>query len=157
MLNPETGTDEYEDVNTTSQKTKRRRAVNKGHRLQRLIADMLRGDGAQVEMARNAVLWRRGRPGEQPRPFSVRHDIFGCWDMIVAQGGRRWFVQVTTLNNVSYKRAKIRAAGFPCTPDDRIYGHEKGRVFRELCGPDFAMPGRFVVAPPIGAAPVKAW
>jgi hypothetical protein len=126
----------------------RRRAYAKGLRLERLVQRDLEAQGAWVERAHKVVRYRPAKNGGAPEPFSVHHDILGLFDLLaVMPDGRRCFVQVTTLENVGHKRAKILAAGFPATVDDRILAHEGGRRFRELRGPDFVMPGRTLTLP----------
>ena len=61
--------------------------------------------------------------------------------------GRRSLVQVTTLTNVAARRVKFIQSGLRLTPDDAILAQETGRRFRELRGPDFAMPGRSLTLP----------
>ena len=136
-------------MNDDLRRARRRRAQAKGARLERLVQAALEAEGAKVERAPKVVRWRPAEePGGKPQPFSTRHDFFGCWDfMAVMPDGRRCMVQVTTLENVAHKRVKILRAGFPSTPDDRILAQEKGRRFRELVGPAFAMPGRTLTLP----------
>lgn len=88
----------------------------------------------------------------------MRYDFWGCWDLVAAfPDGRRCCIQVTTLANVASHRLKILRSGFPATADDAILAHEKGRTFREIRGPSFAMPGRHLVLPPLPRRPKKVW
>ncbi len=135
---------------------KRRRAGAMGYRLQRLVRHALEAEGARVEVARKALIWAKDKdhPERPAAPRSVRHDFFGCWDqMAVFADGRRCFVQVTTLTNVAAHRRRILRSGFPATGDDAILAHENRRVFRELRGPLFAMPGRTLTLPALPRTP----
>lgn len=142
-------------------KAGRRRAHAKGQRLERLVRHDLEAQGARVESAPKVVVWKRDVEAEEGgaaagarRPLTVRHDFFGVWDMLaVMPDGRRCMVQVTTLENVAHKRRKILASGFPATADDRILAQERGRLFRELWGPDFRMPGRARMVAPMPRPP----
>jgi hypothetical protein len=135
----------------------RRRAEAKGRRLQAIVKAALEAEGAMTETAKKVLVWRRrgaqeghSGPGDGARPFSVSHDFWNCFDLICAfPDGRRCCVQVTTLANVASHRLKILRSGFPATADDAILAHEKGRSFRELRGPLFQMPGRYLVLPPL--------
>ena len=129
----------------------RRRAQAKGQRLERLVQAALEAEGAKVERAPKVVRWKAPEaPGERPRPFSVHHDFFGCGDLLVFwPDGRRSLIQVTTLTNVAARRVKFLQSGLRLTPDDAILAHQGRRTFRELRGPDFAMPGRVLVLPPL--------
>lgn len=148
------------DARAVEQDGRRRRrgAQARGYRLQRLVRHALEVEGAQVEVARKALVWKidPDHPARPPLPMSVRHDWFGCWDMVaVFADGRRSFVQVTTLTNVAPHRLKIIRSGFPATRDDAILAHERGRVFRELRGPGFQMPGRSLTLPPLPRNPLR--
>ena len=129
----------------------RRRAQAKGQRLERLVQAALEAEGAKVERAPKIVRWRPpDEPGGRPQPFTTHHDFFGCADLLaIFPDGRRALVQVTTLTNVAARRVKFLQSGLRLTPDDAILAQEHGRRFRELRGPDFAMPGRVLVLPPL--------
>lgn len=111
----------------------------KGRRLQLLAKAFYADQGYHVEVAHNKVLWIPDKATGKRRPISLSHDYFGCWDLMVCSAGARFFVQVCTLSDSSTRRNKILASRFPCTERDAILAHERGRVFRLLRGPLFAL------------------
>ena len=143
--------------------TPRQRAYAKGLRLERLVQAALEAEGAKVERAPKIVRWRPAdEPGGKPQPFTTHHDFFGCADLLaIFPDGRRSLVQVTTLTNVAARRVKFIQSGLRLTQNDAILAQEAGRRFRELRGPDFAMPGRTLTLPalprarPKGGDPVR--
>lgn len=137
---PAIGAKAVPGVTPSPRKLSRKAAEAKGRRLQLLMRDYFVAQGCRVEVARKAVVWYfNERLGK--RTFAqVRHDYYGLWDLIVQwPSGARTFCQVTTLHHVHDKRVKILQDGFPTTREDIIAGHEKGRTFRVLRGPAFAL------------------
>lgn len=119
--------------------------AKKGRELQRLARAYCEAKGARVETAPNIVRWikpnRSKGPANGPaRPISTHHDFFGCMDLLVLwPDGRRSFYQVTVLEAVSTRRAKILSDGFPASDQDAILGYKGGRDrhFRVFPGPTF--------------------
>ena len=62
---------------------------------------------------------------------------------------------MTTLTNVAARRVKFIQSGLRLTQNDAILAQEAGRRFRELRGPDFAMPGRILMLPAMAVAARK--
>lgn len=128
----------------------RKRTEAKGRALQLLARDYFLSLGYLVQVTQKKVLWipdaKLGR-----RPIARNQDMFGCWDLAVVraheEGRTVFFVQVTTLSNVSGHRSKILDATFPAMPDDLLLAHEGGRRFRVLRGPLFAMSDERVEVP----------
>lgn len=119
----------------------RKRAEATGRRLQLLARDYFLSQGMRVEIAQKKMLTfpNKSKPGTFIH-ISKKHDYFGLWDLVVVGPGgegARFFVQVTTLNNVAAKRTAILESGFPATGYDLVLGHEGGRRFRVLRGPEF--------------------
>jgi len=110
-----------------------------GRKLQLLARDYYLSLGCRVDVAEKKVRWFPDPTTGRVIPRTFDHDFFGCWDLIVVQGPRRFFVQVTTLAHVSNKRARIASEKFPASKHDVILGWEKGRVFRVLRGPEFVI------------------
>ncbi len=109
-----------------------------------------------MEVARKAAVWTRDaeHPERPAKPRSLRVDILGVADLLAMMpDGRRCLIQVTTIENVGSHRRRFLQARFPVTPDDAILAHEQGRRFRELRGPDFAMPGRTLLLPALPKKP----
>jgi hypothetical protein len=137
---PAAGTTETTDTASSLARRARKAAEAKGRRLQRLMRDYYVAQGCRVEVARKAVVWYFNAALGKRTFAQVRHDYFGLWDLcVVDPDGQVSWCQVTTLTNVYAKRAKILANGFPASRRDIIAGHEKGRTFRVLRGPAFAV------------------
>jgi hypothetical protein len=147
-------------------RTARQKTTEKGRRIMRVAKRLLEDRGALVATAANALKWLKTPSGM--RPISVRHDFFGIWDAVCVEIeiGRRtlsdvrivYFVQVTDVDNMSHRRDKILASGFPCTSDDLILGmRPRTRKFRVLRGPRFdGTPGEWT-APPEPKKDVLVW
>lgn len=132
---------------------KKRSTTAKGHAAMAMAARFFEARGEIIEKAYSVVTWIP--KGAARVPISRRHDFFGVWDAIVVPtddiGRRVYFVQVTEISNVSHRREKILASGFPCTPNDLLMGYRGRGVFRVLRGPRFDEQAEEWKAPP----PVK--
>ena len=119
-------------------KKARLNAAAKGRRLVQLAKAFLEARGCVVEVAANQIRWWKNPQGRMI-PRSVHHDLFGVWDLLAVSQAERAFYQVTTLSEVSHRREKILASGFPADPRDAILAWVggRGRHFRVLRGPDF--------------------
>lgn len=120
-------------------RTAHQRASDKGHRIEQLAKRMFENQGYLVETAPKVVRWLKlpGQDGLKPR--SSRHDFFGVWDLIIVLGpGLVQFVQVTDEHNVSARRKKILASGFPHRSDDLLLAYAGRGRFRVFMGPTFA-------------------
>jgi hypothetical protein len=118
--------------------TKKNTAL-KGRKLVNFAKAILEAQGAKVEVAQNVVRWWQDKATKRWVPRSVKHDLFGVWDILaIHKDGARVFYQVTTLDNLSGRREKIKAAG-QWTASDAILAWVKGRGrhFRVYYGPDF--------------------
>ncbi len=122
----------------------------KGRAIERLAKAELERRGCLVHLAPNSSRWVEAKAGPLERiPVSIKGDIFGLFDCIAVAGPVRAFVQVTTRGEVSTKRNKIVASGFPCTRDDLILGYavvpggdrRLRRHFFVFRGPGFEGPG----------------
>lgn len=88
-----------------------------------------------MEIAPNVVRWIKLPAGAgRMVPRSMHHDFFGIWDAVAfwsLPGGpydhRAGCYQVTVDRNVSDRRRKILAAGFPHNEADAILGYVAGR------------------------------
>lgn len=134
---------------------KRRNTARKGRELVQLAAKHLRSLGNRVETTRMAVRWlpwaqappylRAKFPPGSLVPMSKRADFFNIWDLVyVSAGGNpRGFAQVTVASQLSARRRKILASGFPATPDDLIlaYAGRPRRRFAVCRGPAFELAG----------------
>jgi len=107
----------------------------KGRRLQTLAKHALEARGYRVEVARNVVRWiptkartALGRLDAPSHPISTHHDLFTLWDLLwCREDGVLGLAQVTTLENLSHRRKKILADGFPLTPQCWILAYVGGR------------------------------
>ena len=144
-------------------------ATAKGRTLQNHARKCFEAQGARVETARNVVRWiPRGPEADRIRvdakgrcvschsqalmiPQSVAHDFFEIWDGVAVWGWaddqnngetrrRHSWYQVTTLDHLAHRRAKILTSGFPTTSDDMILAWVggRGRHFRVFRGPLFS-------------------
>ena len=129
-------------------KPKKKNAEAKGRRLQHLARDYFLSLGCRVEVAPKVAFWMKDKKTGKWIALSKRHDYLGLWDLlIVYPDGTRAFAQVTTLNHVATKRAKILESKFPASEHDTILGHEGVRRFRVLQGPEF-LTGKDVIEAP---------
>jgi hypothetical protein len=118
-----------------------------------------------IETAPNVVIWipvQKGNFAGPKIPRSTRHDFFGVWDLLVVEPYRMasslvpaghvtravYFVQVTETSNLSHRKAKILASGFPCSEEDLVMGYRGRGVFRVLRGPRFDHEEEWRVPPP---------
>ena len=105
----------------------------KGRRLQTIAKKALEADGYRVEVAQNVVRWipvakDQHKPSPELRPISTHHDLFGIWDLLWCRAdGVLGVAQVTTLENLSHRRKKIVADGFPLTKHCWILAYVGGR------------------------------
>lgn len=110
--------------------------------------------GCLVETAVNVVRWIAPKePGGPRMPISTRHDFFGVWDAIVIDATKppvrtTFFIQVTSVENMSARRRKILDSGFPCGRADLVMGYRGGGRFRVLRGPTFELEAEEWKAPP---------
>ena len=117
----------------------------KGRKLVQLAKKILEAKGCQVEVAVNAIRWIPRKDKQGMMPISAHHDFFGVWDLLAVWPaspgwvGRRVFFQVTTVSEVSRRRAKILDSKFPACDDDAIlaYVGRPRRHFRVYSGPSF--------------------
>ncbi len=121
--------------------------ARKGREWQLLARDYFRSQGYHVEVCHGKIAWIPDPATGKRRPISLAHDYFGCWDLAVCSAAERFWVQVCHVSDTATRRAKILASGFPCRPEDLILGHERGRVFRMLRGPEFALTEERVEVP----------
>jgi len=122
--------------------TPRQKTNAKGRYIMKIAKRMFESQGAWVEVARNNVRWFPKKTGGGVFPLSMRHDFFGIWDAIVVypkgrKRSQRIFIQVTDVGNMSHRREKIVASGFPVSPHDLLLGYRGRSWFRVLHGPDF--------------------
>ena len=116
------------------------RAEAKGQRIVQLAKHICEAAGAAVEVAPKVVHWLPKPDGSGRFPLSTRHDFWGWADLLACYpDGRREGYQVTTLEHVSDRRAKMLKNGFPYTAGDAILGYKGGRDrhFRIFRGPRF--------------------
>ena len=121
-------------------KKARLNAESKGQRIVQLAKHICEREGATIEVAPKVVHWLPKKDGSGRFPLSTRHDFFGWADLIACYpDGRREGYQVTTLEHVSVRRAKMLKDGFPYTAGDAILGYKGGRDrhFRIFRGPGF--------------------
>lgn len=120
-----------------ARKRARKHMARKGRERQLAVKRYFEARGFRVEVAYGKVHWIP-TPGGKRIPIVKRHDFFKLWDLLVIGEGKRFLVQVGSLDDLATKRAAILDAGFPATSDDLLVGHEGGRRYRVLRGPDFA-------------------
>jgi len=128
------------DDTKKARRSPQQRAESKGQRIVQIAKRILEAQGATVEVAPKVVHWLPKKDGSGRFPFSTRHDFFGWADVIACYpDGRREGYQVTTLEHVSDRRAKMLKVGFPYTAGDAILGYKGGRDrhFRIFRGPRF--------------------
>ena len=105
----------------------------KGRRLQQLAKKALEARGYRVEVAQNVIRWipvvrDRHKISPELRPISTHHDLFTLWDLLWCRDdGVLGVAQVTTKENLSHRRTKILADGFPLTPHCWILAYVGGR------------------------------
>lgn len=120
----------------------------KGRRLQTIAKKALEARGYRVEVAQNVVRWIPDKRAFGPKrlvgsglkPISTHHDLFGLWDLLFCGYGSAknpdgesreeiilGLAQVTTLENLSHRRKKILADGFPLTRHCWILAYVGGR------------------------------
>lgn len=81
-----------------------------GRDAERLMEAWLRAEGWEVDRRCGAPALYRGRDG---RVFSKSQDVFRCVDLIAMRPDQVWFIQVTTKNCVSARKAKIERVRWP--------------------------------------------
>ena len=100
----------------------------KGRRLVQIARKLLEARGYRVEIAQNAVRWWKDKKTDALQPRSVHHDLFTLWDLLwCREDGVLGLAQVTTKENLSHRRTKILADGFPLTPHCWILAYVGGR------------------------------
>ena len=107
--------------------------IAKGRRLQQRAKKALEARGYRVEVAQNVIRWIPDKNAFGPRrlvlkPISTHHDLFTLWDLLwCREDGVLGLAQVTTKENLSHRRTKILADGFPLTPHCWILAYVGGR------------------------------
>lgn len=98
-------------------------AKSKGSQYEREVMKILEAQGWVMERAHPQYF-----PIGPGKMISKAHDFFGAWDLIGKQPGHKTlWVQVSTISNISGKRAQVN--GFPWTAE-----HDEPCIFARVDG-----------------------
>lgn len=100
-------------------------ARSRGNAFEVEVKKIYEAAGYQVERALAKLIWIPGRKF----PISQSHDFFGLWDLIAKKKGEpTYWIQVTTINELSKKRKQMAASRFPLDSMD------VGKIYARMIG-----------------------